>query len=253
MGAFITVAVLLLLTFLLGRVYCSVICPMGLLQDLFARLGRRAKPRRYSYSKEKRILRLSVLALFILCMVTGVSSVVALLAPYSSFGRIAQNIFQPVYQLCSNLVATVDEAVGGYNVGVTDVWIRTIPVFAIALVTLLIIAILAWQHTAPTATPSAQSAPSSATSPNSPFSPQLSTPRSASTATCARRIARRQVSTSKAKALYLTSTRAVASRVSTASTHAHEAPFLTLGDAPPTRPQNRKPKPTVASDRFSLA
>lgn len=145
-GAFITVAVLLLLTFLLGRVYCSVICPMGLLQDLFARLGRRAKPRRYSYSKEKRILRLSVLALFILCMVTGVSSVVALLAPYSSFGRIAQNIFQPVYQLCSNLVATVDEAVGGYNVGVTDVWIRTIPVFAIALVTLLIIAILAWQH-----------------------------------------------------------------------------------------------------------
>lgn len=145
-GAFIIVAVILLLTLLFGRVYCSVVCPMGLLQDLFARLGRRAKPRRYTFSREKRTLRLTILGVFIVSMVAGVSSVVALVAPYSSFGRIAQNIFQPIYQLCANLLSWVDGAAGGYHVGPTDVWVRSVPVFLIALLTLLIVAILAWRN-----------------------------------------------------------------------------------------------------------
>ncbi len=145
-GAFIIVGVILLVTLLFGRVYCSVICPMGLLQDLFARLGRRAKPRRYAFSREKRVLRLTVLGVFIVCMVAGVGSVVALVAPYSSFGRIAQNVFQPIYQLCANLVSWVDGTAGGYHVGVTDVWVRSVPVFLIALLTLIIVGILAWRN-----------------------------------------------------------------------------------------------------------
>lgn len=32
-GNFIVVSVIVLLTILFGRIYCSVICPMGLLQD----------------------------------------------------------------------------------------------------------------------------------------------------------------------------------------------------------------------------
>ena len=59
------VAFLVVLTLLLGRVYCSVICPLGVFQDIVSWLsGRRKKHRyRFSYSPAKRWLRIAVLAL----------------------------------------------------------------------------------------------------------------------------------------------------------------------------------------------
>ena len=45
---FVVVASLVILTLLFGRVYCSVICPLGIMQDFFARLGRKRKKFRYS-------------------------------------------------------------------------------------------------------------------------------------------------------------------------------------------------------------
>lgn len=41
---------LVLLTLAFGRVYCSVICPLGVFQDVVARIGRRGKKLPYSYS-----------------------------------------------------------------------------------------------------------------------------------------------------------------------------------------------------------
>ena len=55
----VVVAVLVVLTLVFGRIYCSVICPLGVLQDLLARLNR--KRNKYSYSKELRWLRYAVL------------------------------------------------------------------------------------------------------------------------------------------------------------------------------------------------
>ena len=40
------VAVLILLTFLFGRVYCSVICPLGVMQDIIAWMGKKVKKNR---------------------------------------------------------------------------------------------------------------------------------------------------------------------------------------------------------------
>ena len=40
------VAVLVVLTLLLGRVYCSVICPLGVFQDIFSWMGGRGKKHR---------------------------------------------------------------------------------------------------------------------------------------------------------------------------------------------------------------
>ena len=51
------VALLLLLTFIFGRIYCSVICPLGVMQDIAGRMGKKHKKNRYSYSKPKSILR----------------------------------------------------------------------------------------------------------------------------------------------------------------------------------------------------
>ncbi len=146
-GNVAVVASLLLATLVLGRVYCSVICPMGLMQDVVARLGLRAKPKRkYEFSGEKRALRLIVLCVFVASMAAGVGSVVALLAPYSSYGRIVQNLLEPAYRFGNNLLAMGAESADSYAFSRADVWVRAWPVFGLAALTFLAVGFLAWRH-----------------------------------------------------------------------------------------------------------
>lgn len=137
---------LVALTLLLGRIYCSVVCPLGILQDLLAhlRLRKKNKVGRYSYSREVRWLRYPVLVLFIIALVAGVGSFVALLAPYSSFGRIAATLFQPIYELGNNLLAGIAEKYDSYAFYHVDVWVRSWPTFVIAAVTFIFLGVLAW-------------------------------------------------------------------------------------------------------------
>ena len=60
---------LIVLTFLFGRLYCSIICPLGVMQDLFAWIGKKQKKNRYSYSPEKKGLRYTVLAVFVAILI----------------------------------------------------------------------------------------------------------------------------------------------------------------------------------------
>ena len=46
--------VLIALTLLLGRAYCSVICPLGIMQDLFSWIGGKVKKNRFNFSSEKK-------------------------------------------------------------------------------------------------------------------------------------------------------------------------------------------------------
>lgn len=141
--------VLLLLTLLVGRVYCSVICPLGVFQDVVAWLNsRRSKKKfyRFSYSPEVRWLRYGVFALFVLALVFGIGSFVALLAPYSSWGRIVSNLFAPIYQWGNNLAAYFAERADSYAFYSTDVWLRSLPTFIIAALTLVALIVLAWRN-----------------------------------------------------------------------------------------------------------
>lgn len=136
------------LTLLFGRIYCSVICPLGIMQDLLARLPRlrkRHKPS-YSYSPERRWLRYGVLALFILAMLTGVGSFVALLAPYSSFGRIVSQLLSPLYLWGNNLLAAIAEHYDSYRFYSVDVWLKSLPTLLTAAATFALLAVLAWRN-----------------------------------------------------------------------------------------------------------
>lgn len=95
---------LVLLTWILGRVYCSVICPLGVMQDIISWLNGRIKKKKYrfSYSPAKSWIRYGVLILFVAAIIAGIGSFVALLAPYSSYGRIASNLLAPIYQYANN-------------------------------------------------------------------------------------------------------------------------------------------------------
>lgn len=142
------ILILVILTLVLGRVYCSVICPLGVMQDVISWLSgqRKKKKFRFSYSPEKKILRYGLLGVFVIAIIAGVSSFVALLAPYSSYGRMVQNLFSPLYQWGNNLLAYFAERADSYAFYETEVWLRSLPTFIIAAVTFLFIVILAWRN-----------------------------------------------------------------------------------------------------------
>lgn len=144
----VVVVALVAITLLIGRVYCSVICPLGIFQDIVSWISgkRKKKKYRFSYSPEKKWLRYGVLVLFVIAFIAGIGSIVALLAPYSSFGRIVSNLFAPIYQLGNNVLAYFAERADSYTFYETEVWIKSVPTFIIAAVTMIVLIVLAWRN-----------------------------------------------------------------------------------------------------------
>ena len=90
---FVVVAAILVVTFLFGRLYCSVICPMGVFQDVVTWVSGLLFPKRkFQYRKPANWLRYIVLALFVVLMVLGLNGIAVLIAPYSAYARMVTNI-----------------------------------------------------------------------------------------------------------------------------------------------------------------
>ena len=142
----VVVIALVILTVLFGRVYCSVICPLGVFQDGVANLSKKGKKGKYSYSPEVKWLRYGVFILFVVALIAGVNAFVALLAPYSAWGRIVQNFLAPIWQWGNNLFASIAEKHESYAFYTKEVWLKSLPTFIIALVTLVAVVILAWKN-----------------------------------------------------------------------------------------------------------
>ena len=137
---------LVLLTLLMGRIYCSVICPLGVLQDIFGWFGKKAKKNRYSYSKPLNVLRYIMLGLFVVALVAGFGSIAAIIAPYSAFGRIVANILSPVYLWGNNLLAMLAESVNSYAFYSAEVWFKGGLTLVVAVVTLVALFVLAFRN-----------------------------------------------------------------------------------------------------------
>lgn len=65
---------LIVLTLLFGRIYCSVICPLGVFQDAVSWFSGKQKKNRFRYSPALKWLRYGVLAVFILALVAGLNA-----------------------------------------------------------------------------------------------------------------------------------------------------------------------------------
>lgn len=137
---------LVLLTLIFGRLYCSIICPLGIMQDAFAWLGKKSHKNRYTYSAPKSILRYIMLALMVAAIIIGFSAFVVILAPYSAYGRIAQSFIAPIWQWGNNLLAQWAESHDSYAFYTTEVWMRGISTFIVAALTLIILGFLAWRN-----------------------------------------------------------------------------------------------------------
>lgn len=139
---------LLVLTLLFGRVYCSSICPMGILQDVIARLSKSVgkKKKRYKYSPAKNILRWGVLGITVIASLVGFTAILGVLDPYSAYGRIVVHVFKPVYMAGNNLLESVFSQFDNYTFYQVDNSILSLSSLFIALITFAAIILLAWKH-----------------------------------------------------------------------------------------------------------
>lgn len=137
---------LVVLTLVLGRIYCSVICPLGIMQDIFGWLGKKAKKNRYTYSKAHLWLRIIFFIAMFLAILLGMGTIVQLLAPYSAFGRIATNLLQPVWQAGNNVLASIAEHYDSYAFYHSNIWLKSGVSLIIAGVTLITLGVLAWRN-----------------------------------------------------------------------------------------------------------
>jgi ferredoxin len=99
--------IIIILTLLFGRIYCSTLCPLGTLQDIFSYAARKLSPRKiiYKFKKPLNWLRFGLLAIVVLSLLTGSILLVNLLDPYSAFGKIFHNLFRPVIVLFNNITS----------------------------------------------------------------------------------------------------------------------------------------------------
>src|SRR5574344_1227279 len=77
---FAVIAALVLVTLLFGRIYCSVICPLGVFQDAVSHIAGKFKKNRFAYSKPRQAVRITVLLIFGALIALGFTSFAGIIA-----------------------------------------------------------------------------------------------------------------------------------------------------------------------------
>ena len=99
---------LLLASFIFGRFYCSFLCPLGILQDIFIKISRGFR-KRHTFQRPYRLVTYCLLVLTVVTAILGSFALVNLLDPYSLFGRIAAHPFKSLVLWINNMIVNVFE------------------------------------------------------------------------------------------------------------------------------------------------
>lgn len=138
-----------LLTFIFGRIYCSSVCPMGIYQDITARISkyfRKKKRYRYFYSPAKKILRYGTLAAVTVSFLFGFTFLLGLLDPYGAYGRITVHFFRPAYLAGNNLLEIIFTKFDNYRFYKVGIYGLGVFSTVTALITMFGVGFLAWRN-----------------------------------------------------------------------------------------------------------
>jgi ferredoxin len=139
--------IILLITALFGRVYCSTICPLGTLQDLVSFVSRKlGKKKHHRHIKSFNTLRNGLLAVTAITAISGSMVVLNLLDPFSGFGRIVSNLARPVLLAANNALAFALESVGIYALYPVQVKVVTLSAIAVPLLTVGVLLWMSYKH-----------------------------------------------------------------------------------------------------------
>jgi polyferredoxin len=142
-GGFLVILVLTLLT---GRTYCSFLCPLGIGQDIFSRIGGkfRKKFRRYGYRKPHTVLRYSILAATLVVTMIWGFFMLTLFDPYSVFGRFMTFFAKPIVIWINNLLAGVLGHFDIYTLSHTQVRPFMLVMYSIPLIFFLLVGFMSF-------------------------------------------------------------------------------------------------------------
>ncbi len=127
-GGFAAFALLLLLTLLFGRVYCSFLCPAGILQDIITRIsdfikkkanGGKLPKSGKGYKKPHNILRYAVLIITFGLFFAGIATPLAMTDPYSNYGTVSVQLFGTAELWINNILAEIFPATFYYQPYIT--------------------------------------------------------------------------------------------------------------------------------------
>jgi len=108
--------VVLIFTLLFGRIYCSIICPLGILMDLIGRLRWRVKKQpRFAYMPPHSFVRYGLLAFTVVTYLAGSIIAIDLLCPFANFSRMTTQILRPVVIGVNNGAAYALEQLGYFG------------------------------------------------------------------------------------------------------------------------------------------
>lgn len=140
--------IVLLLTLFTGRIYCSVICPLGILQDIVNRIARwRSKKKRFfKYKKAQTTLRYIFLSIMVLATIFSAGWIITWLDPYSIAGRLFTYILKPPVIFINNLAASVLTKINIYSLHHQNLPIPSILPFFLTLIVTGTIGYFAWKR-----------------------------------------------------------------------------------------------------------
>ena len=142
------VVFLALLTLLFGRIYCSVLCPLGIVQDVISRVASCCARRKHLFrmTRAKSALRWTALAVVTLGALSGFTITLSLLDPYSIFGRISVALFKPCYLGVNNLLERLFAFFGNHAFFYVGIDGNGAAATGVAALSLLCVGFLAWKH-----------------------------------------------------------------------------------------------------------
>ena len=101
-------------TLVFGRLYCSLLCPLGAAQDAAFALGRRLREPRLGYARGPGLLRAASFAAAALALVLGAAPAASFLDPYSFSGRFLEYALRPAAEALAGLLSPAARLLGLY-------------------------------------------------------------------------------------------------------------------------------------------
>jgi len=136
--------VILILTMLFGRVYCSTVCPLGTLHDIFIWISKKFRIiKRVKFTKPHNLIRYTILSILVLAFCFSSLFLINLLDPYSLTGKIFSDLFRPVIYFGNNVLSRIFQMFDSYSVYSVPIAVFSWPPVLFSFFFLVLIILLA--------------------------------------------------------------------------------------------------------------
>lgn len=142
----LVLVILALLSLLLGRIYCSTLCPLGVYQDIInyiaGKLNRKKRAKR-KFVRPSRWFKYTVMVSTLGLGLAGITLCISLFDPYSIYSRIAIHIYSPILYTLNNWADSLLTAQGIFILHQQPLLAGTGVALTIAILNLVFVSICA--------------------------------------------------------------------------------------------------------------